>query len=487
MIWWTERQPGGPAGDGMSTKRDAGRWARATFGDAELGHRQRTRRLVKVGTDLAAAAGASPARAVGKDDAALEAMYRFIRNDRVQPAKIAEAGFAATAARLEGMPTLLCIEDTTTLAYTHDVGDELGDVGAPGKTTTRGFLVHSVLVVDGVTGQTLGLLEQSYWSRDIAERGKHTRRRKRRYEDKESFKWEAASRRTAARLTDEVRRRVISVCDREADIYEYLVYKHTEMQRFIVRAAWDRAVAPDAQDPEATHVWAALERAPIAGTATVQVTQRGGRPARSASLTVRAAAVHIRRPHTRGNHLPSELAVNAVLAREEHPPAGVEPLEWLLFTSEPIDTPDQILTILRYYRLRWRIEEFHKAWKSGAGVERRRMQTAGNLQRIAVVLAFVAVRLLQLRETLEATPEARCDSVLSTPEWQVLWVTVERRRRLPKRAPTVQWAYRALGRLAGWHDSKHTGRMGWESFWRGWEKLMEHMEGYRAAMLLARR
>jgi hypothetical protein len=470
----------------MSKRREAMRWSRETFSDAKLGNTQRTERLVKIGADLAAAAGASPLRAARGDDAAIEGAYRFFRNDKVKPAAIAEAGFRATAAQLESIATPVCIEDTTTLSYTHEVSDELGDVGGPEHATSRGFIVHSVLALDGETGNTVGLLQQSYWCREATKRGKAKERRERSYEEKESFKWQEASMRVGERLDPEVRSRAISVCDREADVYEYMVYKQAEQQRFVVRASWDRAVVPREDDDNASHLWAVLDRAPICGHATVAVMQRGGRRGRTAELTVRAAHVRLRRPRRRSAKLPPHLGVNVVMAREEQPPEGVEPLEWILLTSEPIETSEQVQQVLRYYRLRWRIEDFHKAWKTGAGVERRRMQEPDNLQRVAVILAFVAARLLQLRERLETTPEAPCDEVLTATEWKVLWVNVEGKRP-PRRAPTVRWAYRALGRLAGWNDSKRTGRMGWESFWLGWRELVNRMEGYRAACLLSRR
>ena len=114
--------------------------------------------------------------------------------------------------------------------------------------------------------------------------------------------------------------------------------------------------------------------------------------------------------------------------------------------------------------MRWRVEEFHKAWKSGAGVEQRRMRGADNLERIAVVLAFVAVRLLQLREVFvppawmhaegvveanEKRAKSPCTEILSESEWKTLWMAQERTRP-PSEAPTLGWAYESLGKLGGW-------------------------------------
>jgi len=474
----------------MPTKRGTETWAQELFGEAQFGDARLSSRLVRVASDLAGAIGSSPGRASGDDDGAAEAVYRFVRNQRVKPSAIAVAGFRATAKRAASLGALVCIEDTTTLSFTHRVASDLGDLGGPEGTPGLGFHVHSALLVDSRSGGTVGLVGQDYWMRDPADRGKRHERKQRAYEDKESFKWQRMSERLRERLGEDLFGRVISTCDREADIYEYLAFKTTKRERFVVRASWDRGIEVDSEDELGEtidkHLFAVLGRARKFGEMVVQVPQRGGRPARTATLTVRALRIRLRRPpRVHVGKLPERVAVNAVLAREESPPDGVERLEWLLFTSEPIATSEQVIEVPRLYRFRWRIEEFHKAWKSGAGVERRRMQTAANIERIAVVLAFIAVRLLQLRERHNDTPDGSCAEMLTEDEWKILWVSIEKNRPPPK-APTIAWAYRAIARLGGWHDTKRTGRVGWESYWLGWLKLQERVEGYGAARLLGR-
>ena len=492
---WTDRAVGDLVAAtnevAMTKKRATEEWAAEMFGGAEFGDARLSKRLVRVAADLAGAIGTSPGRAAGDDEGAAEAAYRFVRNERVKPSVIAQSGFAATAVRGESHDTLLCIEDTTTLSFTHHVESGLGDLGGPEGTESLGLFVHSALVLDARTGATVGLVGQDYWMRDLAERGKRHERKKRAYNDKESFKWQRMSERVREQFGDEMAKRVIATCDREADIYEYLAFKTDNQERFVVRASWDRNVEVDS-DSEAgeaidEHLFAVLGRAPKFGESVVQVPQRGGRPARTATLTVRAQRIRLRRPQrAKVGTLPKRIAVNAVLAREESPPPGVEPLEWLIFTSEPIFSAEQVLEVLRLYRLRWRIEEFHKAWKSGAGVERRRMQTALNIKRISIILAFVAVRLLQLRERHEEHPDGSCAELLTAAECNVLWVSIEKTKP-PRKPPTIAWAYRAIARLGGWHDSKRTGRVGWDSYWIGWLKLQERVEGYEAALLLSRR
>jgi hypothetical protein len=461
----------------------AEQWARSTFGGAELGDARRRERLVKLAASLAAAAGASPAKATG-NEAGQEGAYRFLRNDEVSPQAIAEAGFAATAKVASPLSLVLAVEDTTTLSYRHAVADELGDLGGAADSDARGYFVHSALLLDAETGASVGLAEHRYWMRETAKRGQRHRRRDRAYRDKESFKWQQTSERLRARLGDAVMASVISVCDREADVYEYMHYKLAQQERFVVRACWDRALEVKSAEPQQRHLFTAMEQAPSFGTAVTEVPQRGGRTARTAHLTVRAARLSLRRPNHADPALARNLEVNTILAIEDEPPAGVEPLCWLLLTTESIANHEDLRRALHYYRLRWRIEEFHKAWKSGAGVEERRLQSATNIERLAVILAFIAVRLLQLREFAQALPDEPCDCVLPTLHWKVLWATVHKKRP-PIAVPTLKWALTTLGRLGGWKDTKRTGRVGWEAVWDGWFKLQERVDGYLAVTLLA--
>jgi hypothetical protein len=414
--------------------------------------------------------------ACGANPAAVEGAYRFARNDAVAPTDIATAGFAATAKLLKTLKpkVLLAPEDSTVLSYEHDV-DDLGDVGGP-SSTTRGMWAHSAILVDPETGRTLGLVAQHRWVRAPEEYGKRHQRRDLPYEEKESFKWQRTAEEMRQRLEPELMARVIAVCDREGDVFAYLANKQTHRERFIVRAEWNRNVT---EQEEADHLIEVLKAAPVCGTAKVELPQRGGRPARTATLRLTKAAVELRRPKPLSAKHPASVQANAVLAEEVNPPNEEERLSWMLLTTEPIGTLGEVENVLKFYRLRWRIEVFHKAWKTGAGVERQRMQTAENLERIAVVLAFVAIRLIQLRELFEEGDAVRCDQILDKDTWTLLWVSVEQTKP-PRTPPSTQWAYRALARFAGWTDTKSTGKVGWDTLWKGWSRLQERYEGLQA-------
>jgi hypothetical protein len=452
-------------------------WAQESFGGAKLGDARRSKRLVAVAASLAEYTGASIPAACGANAAAVEGAYRFARNDAVAPTDIAASGFAATLKLIKELKpkVLLAPEDSTVLSYAHDA-DDLGDVGGPSSSTTRGIWAHSAILVEPETERTLGLVAQHRWVRDPEEYGKKHQRRAVPFEKKESFKWQRTAEEMRERLGPELMAHVIAVCDREGDVFAYLANKLDHSERFIVRAEQNRNVT---EQEEEDHLLEVLKAAPVCGTTQVELPQRGGRPARTATLRLTSAAVELKRPNQLTVKYPARLQVNVVLAEELNPPNNEERLNWMLLTTEPIGTLGEVESVLKFYRMRWRIEVFHKAWKTGAGVERQRMQTAENLERIAVVLAFVAIRLIQLRELFEADAAVRCDQILDKETWTLLWVSVEQTKP-PRTVPRAEWAYRALARFAGWSDTKGTGKVGWDTLWKGWRRLQERYEGLQA-------
>lgn len=454
----------------MIPDKSATAWSQELFSGCELGDRRRTERVMKVAAQLAQQGGGTVSAAYRGRPEAQQAGYRLLRNEAIPVAAILESGFAATAKRVAKSARLLAIDDTTTLSYHHGVREQLGDTGGPEDAYSRGYQVHSTLLVDADRGTTEGLIAQHVWCREVAQRGRKHQRKTRAYETKESYKWErnacAMRQRLGARMSQ-----VIAVSDRESDIYEYLEHKLTQGERFIVRAAQNRVL--ENQQP---HLFEALKEAVCCGERTVTIAQRAGRSARTAQLRLRALRVSLMAPANRSNRM--SLTLNVVLAEETG--AAKEPLRWIVLTSEAIDDAAQVNDIVRCYGLRWRIEEFHKAWKSGAGVEEQRHQSRDTLQRMMTLLAFVAVRLLQLREVLDnpLAAESACTSVLTELEWKLLWASQSPQKALPKAPPALHWAYRAIAKLGGFYDSKRTGRASWATLHLGLTRLDEQIQGY---------
>ena len=227
---------------------------------------------------------------------------------------------------------------------------------------------------------------------------------------------------------------------------------------------------------------------PMLGTYKVQVQQRGGRKARVAIIQYHSATVELVLPkHQKNKGYPATLPVNVVAAKEINNDGTDASLEWIILTSEPVNTAELTRKVLRNYELRWRIEDYHKAWKSGVGVEELRLQSKENLERAGSIFAFIAVKLLQMREIALSSPDELNQDIpvthlLTTDEWRILWITTKKSKP-PKEPPDIKWAYKSLGKLGGWYDSKRTGIVGWSALWKGWFRLMDKVESYADAKL----
>jgi hypothetical protein len=459
---------------------DTRAWAENIFGGCDLGDPRRVDRLVDYAARQAVAPSASTSRACKGDPAAHEGAYRLLRNPNVRATDIDDGAFDAVAETAAAYETVLAIQDSTGVGFKNPTAQVMAAEGNP-----TGFFVHSTLLVDAASGEPIGVVDQERWVREPKKPGE--KRARRSYEEKESFKWEAANERVRHRIADMTR--VITVGDRESDIYDFLKHLHAQRQRHVLRACADREI-----EVGEGRLWETLEKCPVLGQRTVHIQQRGGqrggngqnerlpRKGRDAVVAIRSAGVQLKAPRGRGEEAP--IALTAILVREEQPPAGETPLEWMLLTTEPASTLAEASIVVGYYEKRWLIEEFHKAWKSGCRVEERPLQSPDALERMMAITAHMAVRILQLRTISETSPEASCEAALEKDEWQCLWSTTQGGKPLPKRVPTIRWAYEAVGRLGGWQDTKHTGRIGWSTLWHGWELLQNQVVAWRAALAM---
>ena len=461
---------------------NAEEWAKSLFQHAKLGDMRRADRLVSTAANMARSSGKSIALSCRGNEAELEGAYRLIRNDNVSPDMIRVAGFQHTAKEAVSVAEILALEDTTSLSYKHQVAADLGKLGQ--KTDrSRGWWVHSVMLLDSHTTRTIGLIHQDWWCRPNHPEDA---------DEKESGKWPDASHFCRERL-GETMSRVISVCDREADILSYIQDKQKHNERFVIRAKHSRII-----ENSDIKLFEYLEAQPILGTYSIDIAQKGmktnkgkatNRAARKAKLTVKVASVTL-------NAKEGVRSVNVIYAQEKASATVTEPLRWILLTTEPIETLKQALHVIDIYAARWRVEDFHKAWKTGAGAERQRMTEPQNLERAVSILAFIGVRLLQLREVMTLALYLRkkglsdaassienqcCDSVLEADEWRVLLQYYKIIGHDGKTAPDMKWAYKSLAKLGGFTDSKRTGMASWSTIWEGWDTLQALVSGYRLA------
>ena len=454
-------------------------------------------RLSKRAGQIAAAMGRSPGSTlpdIMAADSELMAAYRFFNNEKVSPEALLEPHAQATAVRAASAERLLVITDTSEIRFTGEHREALGDVSGG-----EGFLGHVSLAVAevGDVPVPLGVLSLQMLIRDHARKRRRKSSKAKPLFDKnnEFRRWPIAIQQSAATLHSPDK--AIHVMDREGDSYAFLAWLSEHGHRFVVRLAHDRTVnAVGTSDKKAARPMSEIFAA-ISGVCerTVHVSAREAkglrdadrkhppRDERDATLSFAASRLRLRRPSGSKEELPDFVDVSVVRVWEESPPPGQKPIQWLLVTSEPIESADHVLDVVDIYRKRWIIEEYFKALKTGCAVEQRGFLTAHALQNVFALSLPVAWQLLAMRALSRLPVQVAASAVLSPAQLDVLH---EATRKLPPsqrppQNPNVSAALRAIAALGG-HVTRN-GSPGWLTLMKGFEKLRTLTDGY----LIARR
>lgn len=440
-------------------------WAQCQFASAKLGDRRRTRRLVKIATQLAQSPGGTLPQAF-PEWSALKAAYRFFDQPKNTFEAIQRPHWEQTRVACQGAGQYVLIEDTSELDYTeHPMTEELGHIGDGGG---RGLLLHTTLALRLEGWDTeqrpqaiaVGLLGQQCWSRwgQPKRKGKETRRQLM-SRGRESQRWAAVLEEGGPPEGSTW----IYVADRESDFYEPIERCQRRRTHFVIRAFHDRALSQGRG-----HLKEQIAQAPVVGRLSLEVRGRAGRAPRRAQLEVRTLAASLNGPRRLDGKRP-DFTVNVVEVREVGAPPGVEPLHWLLLSSLPCDTWTQVRRIIGIYTLRWCVEEYHRALKSGAGAEDSQMERAYRIESLVAVLAVVAVRLFNSKWLARTRPDEPVDAKIFGPE---LLALLGAKFGVPEGGWTHQSALVGIARVGGFLARRSDGMPGWQTIWRGWNRLI---------------
>jgi len=440
-------------------------WAEMEFGGAPLGDPRLTKRLVLIAEKLANHPQGSLPQACGTWDH-LKGAYRFFSNARVTEHQILEPHFQATQKRAEDHVTVLAVQDTTQLDFTHHPATTgLGMMQDPDH---HGLFYHPTLLLTPER-VPLGIMHHQIWTRPVSEFGKRHRRRQRPLEEKESQKW-LHSLAASAQLQKELPQiTLVNVADREADIYDCFLLARRQNIHLLVRAAWNRRVVQ-----EHSYLWDYLATVPVTGHYTVEVAPRPGKKPRQAELAVRFAEVAIKPPKHRYQEkdLPP-LTLWAIFAHEEQPPDGEEALSWMLLCTLVVQSYEEAREKLQWYTCRFQIEIYFKILKSGCRFEQLQLEAADRLRRCLAIYAVVAWRVLFLTMQSRKLPDIACDVLLETEEWQALYCVSHNTRQPSEKPPTLREATRMIAQLGGFLNRKRDGHPGPMTIWRGLQRLYD--------------
>lgn len=390
-------------------------WACHEFAHALLWDRRLHQRVITVSRDFAAQSTAPLPQACGTR-AKTKAAYRLFDHPNVTMQALLRSHYQATAARCRGQPVVLAVQDTTSLNYTrHQAMAGIGPISTR-QHQARGLVVHDTLALTP-DGTPLGMLDGQCWAREQDPAPVH--RAKRALTDKESRKWQA-SHAVATQLQQQCNgTRVVSVADREGDIYELLLDASDPAQAdVLVRAHHLRRF--EISGPQRHKLIDKLKTCPVAGRRDLAIPPRGSVAARTAHMAVRYAPVKLKPPKDKP-HLPP-VTLYAVHTTEINPPAGVQPLAWTLLTSVPTDTFDAACERLSWYASRWQIEVYHRTLKSGCRIEDRQLADSSRLENCLAIDMVVAWRVFLLAKQGREQPDQPCSAYFEPDEWKALLV-----------------------------------------------------------------
>lgn len=453
----------------MTQVSDARSWAWDEFGGAALGDARRTSRLV----GMAAAAAQQPSglvSAVFARDADRQGAYDFLESAQIQAGPIVEAVGRSCAGRCVGEPFVYVPIDGTSLTIVdHENSKGFGHVGTY-QHGLRGLKVLTALAISP-TGTPIGVAHLEWWNRPRYTRFASYRPPR----DRESQKWRDTIDAVIARFAEEAPGvRLWFQLDREGDMKTTLIPLVQSGHWFTVRSQYNRRLKSEGGARSYLRDKMRLRR--VMGEYTIKIPRRGNRPARKARVCVRCGSFTVA-TQNKWNRQVVHLELNVVWVRETGNAAQPHArLDWMLLTNRPTATLQQARAIVDGYCQRWRIEDFHRTWKSGVcNVEQSQLRGPSQVQKWATILAAVAARADRLKHLARTAPDQPASVELSPFELHALRLLKERQKKrteiLPDRAPTLNEAVVWIAQLGGYIDRKAQGPPGSKTIQRGLDRL----------------
>ncbi|MBI1282337.1 MAG: IS4 family transposase [Anaerolineaceae bacterium] len=371
----------------------------------------------------------------------------------------------ATYQRLQsqGEELVLAVQDTTTFNFSRH--EHTQGLGVLEDNKTLGFFAHTSLAVS-TNGVPIGLLDQQVWSRPY---NPHSRRKVNGHQalpitEKESMKWIQGLRNSVG---SQQTWRTVTICDREADIYELFQEADNLGAGFIIRAVRDRKLESD------LGLKASLLQLPCERQFTFNLERHDEQAARQATVELRYTTLTLQPPQNRNvlnTAFPlTPLVVHVIEVLEKTPPEGVTALHWVLLTNLLTANVEDAQRWVRFYSYRWLVERFHFVLKTGGcHFEDSQLRTFEALTRFLALCSTVAWRILWMTYQARQTPDTPCTVVLTDPEWQALSAYMTNSPNPFAEPPSLRQAIRWIGQLGGFIGRKHDGEPGVKVLWRGW-------------------
>lgn len=445
----------------------------AEFAGIDFGSKRLEERFVKTMEHLSKEPEKSIWLASGNRREA-KAAYRMLSNKKLKDAEILRQTVESTNRRISesGSEVILAVQDTMLVPYDgHEKTDGIGWI----SDKTLGVNVHSCIAVTP-EGLTLGLLDQRSWTREMRSDTSANKEQKkgRPIEEKESYRWLETMVNSSKEVSSGVK--LVHICDREGDMYELFEKAEKTGQSFVIRIVQNRLTL------EGTKIIDEIKKSSPIGSMEVRIPRNShkNQREREATLSIRSRAFEVKKPHHRRNdkHLSDSVKMSVVYISEDNPADGIEPIEWLLATNEPVATPEDAVKTAEYYIQRWKIERFHYVMKSGCQIEKIQQRSVAKIITVILMYSIISMKILNLTYLARISPDLPCSIIFGEDEWKILYCTANKSQTPPSEPYTIAEAVVYVARLAGWSGAKSDGVPGLKIIWLGLSKLNFLLESY---------
>lgn len=406
------------------------------------------------------------------------AAYRLFDNPATEPAKILQPHITATQERIKQHPVVLVIQDTTELDFSRHAPR---DVRCLDQEHRLGFYDHTYLAVTP-QGLCLGVLGGEQYDRSPESLGKSRERKTLPIEQKESFRWLTGYRQASLLARNCPTTQIISVSDSESDIYDIFVEagQPDSSADFIIRAKEDRCT-PELDPASGPAVYRKVQAEVLASEVrtvrTLELPQTPKRAARTAQLEIRALRITVKPPHAR-SRLP-RVTYHMVSVVEIHGPQDGTAVSWLLITSLPINTVNEILRVVDYYVARWMIEIFFRVLKTGCRVEQIQLETLHRVKNCLAFYKIIAWRVMYLTYLNRECPTLPCTAVFDDREWQPVWC-ITTKKAVPKKPPSLSDFMSLVAQLGGYNRRAADPPPGPQVIWTGLRRMHDFAIAWHA-------
>jgi Transposase DNA-binding/Transposase Tn5 dimerisation domain len=434
------------------------------FPGLDLGDIRRNERFVAIIENITARPGSSiPKQNESWYDT--KATYEFFKNEQIKIDSLHHVIEQYGVGRLKNTEEILIIHDTSNISFNELQAEGLGYLDSK---LGRGIMCHSSIAVS-TEGLPLSLIHQHTWTRppenlEVSEKVKQ----KRKFEDKESYRWYRGITQVNQLLNAEIKK--IHIADREADIYELFFCAYEPGTELLIRSHYDRSLS------DGSHLWQTVAATQAKGEIILSIPDAKGKKSIPVTAAVRYQPVEILRPSTsKAKYESVELTAIEIKQTDSN---SNDAIHWKLLTTLEVKDLNDVLKYIKWYTYRWLIERFHYVLKSGTKIEELQLKQASSLQKAIALYSIAGFRIMQMVYESRIYPGVNCELVLTEPQWKVLYMLVHHTNNIPQKPPTLSEAVMWIGRLGGHPGRKSDGPPGLKTVWLGYQRICDAANVY---------